>query len=484
MIIACPVCATGFNLPTERITPKGAKLRCSKCGHVFRVRRDAEGLPEVYYRQGEEPVPALGLSVLPSSQDSPQTMELSNNMVDREQAPDQGFPGFPPPIPQADSADSAAGPALNFFEEEAPLDPQDDPFAGAFDDGFGDDIEFDPFTEFSQANDDAGALEQEIPMLMAGPPRVDSTDFNEHATPGVEAKPQDELITNESLWNQSEDIFAGNGANVDPNFGTEGGLFGPSFEQESPAPAPPASFKPPSHISPAVNLGAASVEPEAHPEPVERAPATPQPAPARAASTGASKVVTVALMACIVALGFLGVVAFKADGVIDFKRFGHMIEVAFADASFTPRPEWTVATEPTPQPPKPPALEPLPPEAFDVRDVVAWPLELSRREGAWLVQGSVFNRSEARVLGAMAHVTLKDKDGQEIGTAQAPVVGAPDVEALKASKSFKRLAKRVPTELKPLEARSSVAFWMVVPWKGKTPPAVASYTVRVTQAAQ
>ena len=41
MVINCPACSTGFNLPEKHITAKGTKLRCSKCGHVFRVRRNS-----------------------------------------------------------------------------------------------------------------------------------------------------------------------------------------------------------------------------------------------------------------------------------------------------------------------------------------------------------------------------------------------------------------------------------------------------------
>jgi predicted Zn finger-like uncharacterized protein len=40
MIITCPECLTKFRLEEERIpTERGAKARCSKCGHVFPVQR-------------------------------------------------------------------------------------------------------------------------------------------------------------------------------------------------------------------------------------------------------------------------------------------------------------------------------------------------------------------------------------------------------------------------------------------------------------
>lgn len=55
MIIQCPNCSTGFNLPDKHITSKGAKLRCSRCSHVFRVRRDdPEQDIEFFYKPEDE----------------------------------------------------------------------------------------------------------------------------------------------------------------------------------------------------------------------------------------------------------------------------------------------------------------------------------------------------------------------------------------------------------------------------------------------
>jgi predicted Zn finger-like uncharacterized protein len=54
MIVRCPECSTGFKLPADRVGPKGAKVRCTKCDHVFRVRV-VDGEPEIFYKPGEEP---------------------------------------------------------------------------------------------------------------------------------------------------------------------------------------------------------------------------------------------------------------------------------------------------------------------------------------------------------------------------------------------------------------------------------------------
>lgn len=40
MIVKCEQCQTRFKIPDEKVTDKGVKVRCNKCGHTFRVTRD------------------------------------------------------------------------------------------------------------------------------------------------------------------------------------------------------------------------------------------------------------------------------------------------------------------------------------------------------------------------------------------------------------------------------------------------------------
>ncbi|MFP4392304.1 MAG: DUF3426 domain-containing protein [Desulfohalobiaceae bacterium] len=37
MILSCPNCFTSFRLAMDRIAPGGSKLRCSRCGHIFKA---------------------------------------------------------------------------------------------------------------------------------------------------------------------------------------------------------------------------------------------------------------------------------------------------------------------------------------------------------------------------------------------------------------------------------------------------------------
>jgi predicted Zn finger-like uncharacterized protein len=45
MIITCPQCLTKFNLDSGRVPEGGAKVRCSKCQHIFQVRQEPSGQP-------------------------------------------------------------------------------------------------------------------------------------------------------------------------------------------------------------------------------------------------------------------------------------------------------------------------------------------------------------------------------------------------------------------------------------------------------
>jgi predicted Zn finger-like uncharacterized protein len=42
MIVTCPQCQTRFRIPDDKVTPKGVKVRCTRCRHTFRVSRPAD----------------------------------------------------------------------------------------------------------------------------------------------------------------------------------------------------------------------------------------------------------------------------------------------------------------------------------------------------------------------------------------------------------------------------------------------------------
>jgi predicted Zn finger-like uncharacterized protein len=52
VIIACKQCHTRFKVPDKKVTARGLKVRCSRCGHTFRIYPDSAA------ERGDEPSPA------------------------------------------------------------------------------------------------------------------------------------------------------------------------------------------------------------------------------------------------------------------------------------------------------------------------------------------------------------------------------------------------------------------------------------------
>jgi predicted Zn finger-like uncharacterized protein len=58
MIVTCSNCQTRFNLPDEKIPDSGAKVKCSKCAHVFKVDPPAPTLEDEVENLLDEEAPA------------------------------------------------------------------------------------------------------------------------------------------------------------------------------------------------------------------------------------------------------------------------------------------------------------------------------------------------------------------------------------------------------------------------------------------
>jgi len=66
VIIACTQCHTRFKVPDGKVTARGLKVRCSRCGHTFRIYPDsgaeagADATPAAARPRGPDPFPAFG----------------------------------------------------------------------------------------------------------------------------------------------------------------------------------------------------------------------------------------------------------------------------------------------------------------------------------------------------------------------------------------------------------------------------------------
>lgn len=72
MILTCPSCDTRYNLPQDKLSPKGTKVRCTKCGNVFTAYPD--GSPDL--EEPAPPPPPEPAGDTPSGMDMPDDTDL------------------------------------------------------------------------------------------------------------------------------------------------------------------------------------------------------------------------------------------------------------------------------------------------------------------------------------------------------------------------------------------------------------------------
>ncbi|MBC17866.1 MAG: hypothetical protein CL942_12530 [Desulfovibrio sp.] len=203
MIVTCPNCTTRYNLPDDKVPPGGAKVKCSKCAHVFKA-----GLPPA---SPEEEVESL------LENDSPAPEAGAGDDFDAtfdEVAAGQS-PAGDEEIPQStdsdeDQADDAAaedelgGLPDDMFEEDTP-----EPEADAVEEAMGAvEEEFGPETTESDASDDMPGVDDlfddvdDRPEPEEGPA---PTGIDEEAAENVDSLfgDDDELFDDD----ESEDAF-------------------------------------------------------------------------------------------------------------------------------------------------------------------------------------------------------------------------------------------------------------------------------------
>jgi predicted Zn finger-like uncharacterized protein len=133
MIVKCEQCQTRFKIPDEKVTDKGVKVRCTKCGNTFRVTADQPRAPApsapVASRE-VDPFAKFGAAAEPGTSDPtrPGVFALGVEATrPPERPPGNAFdfstlvPPNPPPGAKAPArSDAAAGPPPFHFTAVAP----------------------------------------------------------------------------------------------------------------------------------------------------------------------------------------------------------------------------------------------------------------------------------------------------------------------------------------------------------------------------
>jgi predicted Zn finger-like uncharacterized protein len=126
MIILCTRCQAKFRVADEKIGPRGAKVRCSKCGNVFGVHRDAGAMPAAAPAAVAAPAAARRAPPLRSS--APRAGRPLD--IELEAGTDHALVAPPPPAPDVPDDPFAAvrGPA---WDPDPSAGDAHDPFAAS-----------------------------------------------------------------------------------------------------------------------------------------------------------------------------------------------------------------------------------------------------------------------------------------------------------------------------------------------------------------
>ncbi len=361
MIIRCPECTTGFNLPDQNVTPKGVKLRCSRCGHVFRVRADAAGEPEIYYQSGDNEEETKSSSPFPHA--------------------GAGLGGLKPKQSSAFADVSGEDPGT----EEA--------------------LEMEALKEESEAEELEEAPEPEAkapPAAASAPPAASEPAPEEEEEPAP-------LMGSGSAFGDASD-------HVDPSFGTDGPVFDP--EKGKVEAGPQAGPKKKAGKRPVGARGVPPTQQKALSEAAEKEASAPAPKkaapsatwdeedfqPHRIGGSPGTKAAVFLLILSLVVMGFFGVVAWQNEGFIDFRDFPQMLQVAFGDGEYQPRPEWA--------PPRPANVVVAPEDPVTVESVHGQVVQVGRDGAVFVVKGMVRNNENRVVDGVELRALITTTEGR------------------------------------------------------------------------
>lgn len=231
MIIQCEKCQTRFRLDDSRVTVKGVKVRCTKCKHVFTVRKEE---PEV---ESFEPVAALTGFSAPAPQGEAEAATPEDHHLAAESVPDA-------------SVDSKVFEDTSLRSEAAELDTtgsENNPAAAAEPAAMGGEVDFSSFdfgdsgSEPDSASQSAGSVDaftdatiESVPVA----PRKDvpqALDFSDKDMFGAVVQAAPEASSETISFDFEGDSFA---ESMDMSGQDSSGKSGTLFSHDTPPDAP------------------------------------------------------------------------------------------------------------------------------------------------------------------------------------------------------------------------------------------------------
>lgn len=467
MIIRCPECTTGFNLPDNRINSKGVKLRCSKCSHVFRVRSDESGEVEVFYRP-EDHEGEPGLEELSHPVESEQGADAGED--DLRSTTQFGMPASEDDAPQEphqgqDLFAETSGAGETTMVGEPPVMEHSEPVRAKgsynpFPDA-GLDLQPRKSSSFDQFKGSQSA--STTPQAPEPPPGVEPVPEQVESTVVIASSAIEETVREDA--SDYQEARQAQGVEYDSAPAEAALPAEPAPVVAAPAPVVVAQAPGPIVAAPAPGpvVQAApvpQVAPEPAPEPVvaaqpavvvaqppgPRAGATGQPKvkkevvgeveepraeevkpavarpkaakadlswevdevdlePVRISGGAGTKILAALVVVLIIGAGFFATLAALNDWFLDFKEFPTMWQVAFADGEYEIRDEW--------KPPPPPPVVATPENPVEVQSVFAQLVQIGRRGPQVLViKGQVSNRDTQDYTDVQVRGLVVDAQGR------------------------------------------------------------------------
>lgn len=192
--------------------------------------------------------------------------------------------------------------------------------------------------------------------------------------------------------------------------------------------------------------------------------------------------VNLALILMLVLVGFLGFVAWRNGGLLDFKALGDMTAVAFGRGHYTPRsgaPPAKAAPAGEAQGP----ADAAPAEPLQVQGLEQLDFPNKKGQKLFVVEGSVVNRSDAPISGIQLQGVVLDAKGQEVATLDAPAGRAVSEEELLDivdEDSRAAVYARIRESAAAMEIKQNQAMRFSLVFLGVPSQPEARYTSRVT----
>jgi hypothetical protein len=178
-------------------------------------------------------------------------------------------------------------------------------------------------------------------------------------------------------------------------------------------------------------------------------------APVNLGTSPGTKILAALVVVMVLVFGFFATLATLNDGLLDFKQFSTMMNVAFSDGKYTPRSEW--------MPPPPPPVVAAPENPVEVQSVYAQLVQVGRRGPQVLViKGQVQNRDKQDYTEVQLRGLVLDAQGRVLRQAMAPLGANASTKAMSELRSVDEIGTLLVRDSVRLDRNAAQPFTLII----------------------